>query len=108
TDVDDDEVVVRNGAEIRCGAEPPDPHVIGHQLAEPGLSHRGLAQINLVDDAFPHVDPGDRPAPACQHRADHGPDVAEADHRDPGSHAADQEVDLSVAASERAFTHRGT
>src|ERR1700722_993618 len=107
TDVDDDEVVVRDGAEIRGGAEPAHPHVVGHELTEAGLSHGGLAQVDLVDDALSHIDPCYRPATVCQHRTDHRADVAEADHRDPRSHAADEEVDLGITTSERTFEHRG-
>src|ERR1700722_15193191 len=107
TDVDDDEVVVRNGAEIRCGPQPAHPHVVGHELTEAGLSHGGLAQVDLVDDALSHIDAGDGPATVCQHRTDYRADVAEADHRDPRSHATDEEVDLGITTSERTFEHRG-
>ena len=105
TDGDDDEVVVRDGAEIRRGAKPADSHVVGDELAEPGLRHSGLAQVDLVDDALSHVDPRHRPATISQHGTDHRADVAEADHCDPRPHATDQEVDLGVATSEHAFRH---
>ncbi len=108
TDGDDDEVVVRDGAEIGRGAKPADSYVVGHELTKPRLGHGGLAQVDLVDDALSHVDPRHGPAAIGQHGTDHGADVAEAHHRDPRPHATHQEVDLSVAASEHAFSHRGT
>ena len=86
----------------------PTRTLSGHELAKPRLGHGGLAQVDLVDDVLSHVDPRDGPAAIGQHGTDHGADVAEAHHGDPRPHAAHQEVDLSVAASENAFSHRGT
>ena len=108
TDGHDDEVVVGDGAEIGCGAEPPDSYVVGHQLVEPRLRHGGLAQVDLVDDGLSHVDPRYRPAAISQHGTNHRADVAEAHNCDPRPHATHQEVDLSVATPEHAFSHRGT
>ena len=108
TDGHNDEVIFSDGAEIGCGAKPADPYVVGDELVEPRLRHSGLAQVDLVDDALSHVDPRHRPAAISQHGTNHRADVAEAHNRDPRPHAAHQEVDLSVTASEHAFSHRGT
>ena len=104
----DDEVIIGEGAEIGRGAKPADSYVVGDELAEPRLRHSGLAQVDLVDDALSHVDARHRPAAISQHGTDHRADVAEAHDCDARPHAADQQIDLSVAPSERASSHRGT
>ena len=108
TDGHNDEVIFGDGAEIGRGAKPADSYVVGHELAEPWLRHGALAQVDLVDDALSHIDPGHRPAAISQHGADHRADIAETHNCDPRPHATHQEIDLSVATSEHAFSHRGS
>ena len=81
-DGDDDEVIVRDGAEIGGGAKPTDSYVVAHEFTKPRLGHGGLAQVDLVDDVLSHVDPRHGPAAIGQHGTDHGADVAEAHHGD--------------------------
>ncbi len=101
----DDEVIVSHGAEVRRGTKPAGSHVVGHELVKPGLAHAGGAQVDLVDDVLPYVDPGDGPAAVGQHATDHRADVAEPDNCDTRLLATHQLVDLGVATSKHAFRH---
>src|SRR5690606_30944800 len=104
----DDEIVVGEGSEVGCRAEPAHSDTVGDELVKAGLGNRGLAQVDLVDDILPHIDSGDRPTTIGQYRTDHRADVPEAHDRDAGPHAADQQVDLGVAPPERTSCHCGT
>jgi hypothetical protein len=76
------------------------------KFAEPWLRDRCSALVDLVDDILSDIDTYYGPPTVGHHGTDYRTDVAEAHDSDPGPHATDQEVDLTIALSERASNHR--
>jgi hypothetical protein len=62
--------------------------------------------VDLVDDILSDIDTNDGPATVSHNGTNYSTDVAESHDSDPGPHAADQKVDLSITLSERTSRHR--